>query len=117
MTQPSAVIDRLQPHWQIAGVGALMSTRLGGVSIGAFQGLNLRDSLGDAPDAVAENQRRFEAAIAAQATSGTPARPVYLRQVHGTRVLRLSRAKNPPKSGPNAAQLTATLMRSPTMVT
>jgi hypothetical protein len=71
-------------HPQATG---LMSTRLGGVSLPPFDSLNLRppglpgDAV-DQPDAVAENQRRFAAAL-------NGARPVYLDQVHGAEVIRL----------------------------
>ncbi|NRF68946.1 peptidoglycan editing factor PgeF [Aquincola sp. S2] len=66
-----------------------MSTRLGGVSAAPFDTLNLRppglrgDAV-DAPEAVAENQRRFAAALGAT--------PVWLDQVHGADVVRLTRA-------------------------
>ncbi len=72
----------LIPEWPAGErVGALMSTRAGGVSAGSWAGLNLGVAVGDAAAAVAENRRRFEAAL------GVPA--VYLRQVHGAAVLRL----------------------------
>lgn len=81
----------IRPDWTVdARVGALMSTREGGVSAAPFDSLNLGRSVGDTPDAVAENRRRFETAI------GAP--PVYLSQVHGTRVLRL-----PADEGPHEA--------------
>jgi polyphenol oxidase len=62
-----------------AGVGACMSTRAGGVSVGPYASLNLGDHMGDAPAAVAENRRRFARALGAE--------PVWLRQVHGARVV------------------------------
>jgi YfiH family protein len=71
-------------------VGGLMSTRLGGVSLPPFDSLNLRppglpgDAV-DEPGAVLENQRRFTAALQG-------AQPVFLDQVHGTVVVRLTRA-------------------------
>ena len=72
----------LTPDWPVGPrVGALMTTRAGGVSARPYDSLNLGRSSGDDPDAVAENRRRFEAAL------GVPT--VYLSQVHGTRVLRL----------------------------
>lgn len=69
------------------GVAGGMSTRAGGVSAAPFASLNLRpaglrgDAL-DEPAAVAENQRRW-------ATVTSPARPVWLDQVHGVQVVRL----------------------------
>jgi YfiH family protein len=72
----------LIPDWAAgARVGALMSTRAGGVSAAPFDSLNLGRSAGDEPAAVDENRRRFAAALGA--------RPVWLSQVHGARVLRL----------------------------
>jgi polyphenol oxidase len=78
-----AVLDgAIVPRWQVgARVGALMSTRAGGVSAAPFDSLNLGRSVGDEPAAVAENRRRFAQTIGA--------RPVWMSQVHGTRVLRL----------------------------
>ncbi|WP_201494623.1 peptidoglycan editing factor PgeF [Rubrivivax sp. A210] len=61
-----------------------MSTRAGGVSAGPWASLNLGAHCGDDAAAVAENRARFAAAIAA--------RPVWLQQVHGCRVLELTPA-------------------------
>jgi len=69
----------LRPGW-VAPVGALMSTRLGGVSGPPWDSLNLGAAVGDDPAAVAENRRRLAEA------AGVPI--VWLRQVHGHRVLR-----------------------------
>ncbi|URI11163.1 peptidoglycan editing factor PgeF [Aquincola tertiaricarbonis] len=75
----------LTPDWPApAGVGAWMSTRAGGVSAAPWQGLNLGIAVGDEPAAVAENRRRFAEAIGAT--------PVWLRQVHGRTVARLTAA-------------------------
>ncbi|HNK17591.1 MAG TPA: laccase domain-containing protein, partial [Piscinibacter sp.] len=73
--------DWLRPEWDAPGVGALMTTRAGGISEGAFESMNLRDGLGDSPAAVVHNQAVFAAAIGA--------RPVWLNQVHGAAVVRL----------------------------
>lgn len=74
----------LCPDWT-APVGALCSTRDGGVSAGPHATLNLGAAVGDDAAAVAENRRRFAAQL-------DGARPVWLRQVHGARVLRLRAA-------------------------
>lgn len=75
----------IAPDWPAPpNVHSLLSLREGGVSRAPFDSLNLGDHVGDDPAAVAENRRRFAAAIAA--------RPVFLRQVHGNRVVRLDRA-------------------------
>lgn len=65
-----------------AGVGAACSTREGGVSAGPYASLNLGDHVGDDPVAVAENRRRFAAAM--------DARPVFLQQVHGFEAVELT---------------------------
>lgn len=73
----------LRPVWPAPpGVGALMSTRDGGVSTGPHASFNIGVAVGDDAAAVAENRRRFAAA--------TGARPTWLRQVHGTQVRHLT---------------------------
>ena len=76
--------DWLAPDWQMSAVGALMTTRAGGVSAAPFDSLNLRNGLGDDPAAVAHNLQVVREA--------TGARPVYLNQVHGRLVVRLTAA-------------------------
>lgn len=71
------------PDWPApATVGAMMSTRQGGVSQGPCESLNL--GLLEEPELLLENQRRYRQALGAE--------PVFLRQVHGTRVVRLQGA-------------------------
>jgi YfiH family protein len=60
-----------------------MSLRTGGVSAAPWDSLNLGGSVQDDMSAVIRNRQSFREAIGAQ--------PVWLRQVHGSRVLRLSR--------------------------
>ncbi|HKX44867.1 MAG TPA: laccase domain-containing protein, partial [Burkholderiaceae bacterium] len=74
--------DWLLPEWHAPGVGAVMTTRLGGVSVAPFDTLNLRAGQGDDPVAVAQNQRRLADAIGAA--------PVWLTQVHGAAVVPLT---------------------------
>lgn len=84
MPSERPALAALQPDWPAPpGVGSLMSTRHGGVSGDPWHSLNLGSAVGDAPAAVAENRARLQAALGG-------ARPVFLRQVHGTRVLRLA---------------------------
>jgi YfiH family protein len=66
-----------------ANVGAWMSTRDGGVSVAPWDTLNLGTAVGDDPAAVRENRERFARRLGAV--------PVYLRQVHGSRVVRIDR--------------------------
>jgi YfiH family protein len=61
-----------------------MTTRQGGASAAPWAGFNLGDAVSDAPDAVAANRAAFAAAIGAA--------PVWLRQVHGTRLVRVTHA-------------------------
>ena len=69
------------PDWPApASVRALVTTRTGGVSAGAYASLNLATHVGDDPAAVAENRRRLRAHL--------PAEPLWLSQVHGTNVAR-----------------------------
>jgi YfiH family protein len=79
----------LRPEWDPPpGVGAFLSTRAGGVSGAPFDSLNLGAAVGDDPAAVAENRRRLFLATGAQ--------PVWLRQVHGARVLHVGAADAAP---------------------
>jgi YfiH family protein len=72
----------LVPDWPAPpGVHALCTTREGGVSGGAWRSLNLGDHVGDAPADVAANRALLRDAIGA--------RPVFLQQVHGARLLAL----------------------------
>ncbi|MCK6432612.1 MAG: peptidoglycan editing factor PgeF [Aquabacterium sp.] len=83
-------MDWLAPGWTGEdGVRALMTTRHGGVSAGPYESLNLRagptpDLPDDVPAAVEENRRRLARVLGA--------RPVYLEQVHGADVVRLTAA-------------------------
>jgi YfiH family protein len=79
---PSELTDFISPDWDVdARVGALMTTRRGGVSAAPWDSLNLGRSSGDSADAVAANRARVAAASGAT--------HVYLSQVHGDRVLAL----------------------------
>lgn len=73
------------PQWPLPpGVGACSSTRIGGVSLSPYDAMNLGAHCGDNPECVEENRRLFYAA------SGMPSKPVWLEQVHGKAVLRLT---------------------------
>ena len=81
---PSEPLACLEPAWAASPrVGALMSTRAGGVSAAPWNSLNLGTAVGDDAVHVAENRRRFVAA--------TGAAPFWLKQVHGATVLRATR--------------------------
>jgi polyphenol oxidase len=74
--------DWLVPAWHAPGTSAVMTTRHGGTSAAPFNSLNLRNGLGDDPQAVAANLASLEQALGVT--------PVWLNQVHGHRVLRLT---------------------------
>ena len=75
-TDPSWLI----PDWPApSGVRSLATTRLGGVSRGVFGAFNLGDHVGDDPAAVTANRARVAARVGSE--------PVWMRQVHGTRVI------------------------------
>ena len=77
--------DWLIPHWPApASVRALCTTRSGGQSQPPYDSLNLGDHVGDDPADVRANR-----AVLGQALG---ARPVFLQQVHGTRVQALDAA-------------------------
>lgn len=76
------MLPLIRPDWSLPGVQAISTTRLGGVSEGAWASLNLGMACGDDALAVAENRRRLEALL--------PGSPRWLRQVHGTRVIHLA---------------------------
>ncbi len=83
-------LDWIQPDWPAPPhVRALSTTRTGGVSTGPFASLNLGDHVGDRPEAVAENRRRLAEA------AGLPGTPVWMRQVHGTRVATVTADSSP----------------------
>ena len=65
------------PEWEIpTNVRALQTTRIGGVSGTPWDGFNLGDHVGDAPEAVAANRALLRRKL--------PGDPFWLKQVHGT---------------------------------
>jgi YfiH family protein len=78
MPKPEA-LGLLRPDWPVPpGVHALFSTRAGGHSAPPFDSLNLGDHVGDQPAAVAANRVALAGAL--------QAKPVFLKQMHGTEV-------------------------------
>lgn len=76
--------DWLAPGWRVTRVGALMTTRHGGRSVAPYASMNVGSAVGDDAETVAANR-----ALLADAVGATP---VFMRQVHGARVLRVTRA-------------------------
>lgn len=82
-------IDYLTPDWDApASVHAVSTTRHGGVSKGAWQGLNLALHVEDDSADVAVNRQVLRNAL------NLPAEPYWLTQVHGNLVLDASRASD-----------------------
>ena len=59
----------------------LMTTRAGGVSLAPYDSFNLGDHMGDDPLAVATNRQLLQKQLGV--------RPVFLKQVHGTRCIQI----------------------------
>lgn len=76
--------DWLIPDWPAEDAGAVMTTRRGGFSAVPFDSMNVRHGIGDDGVAVDSNQLLLAGSIGA--------RPVYLNQVHGSKVVRLRAA-------------------------
>jgi len=77
--------DWIVPDWPAARrVRSLITTRAGGVSSGEFASLNLSARVGDDAGCVARNRAILRGCL--------PSEPVWMKQVHGTAVLDVSRA-------------------------
>jgi YfiH family protein len=77
-------LDWIVPDWPApARVGALVTTRRGGVSAGPVAAMNLGRKGRDDASALAENRRRLSGFL--------PSPPTWLDQVHGTAVATLTR--------------------------
>lgn len=80
-------MELIRPEWPAPPwVHAGSTTRGGGVSTGAYAGLNLGDHVGDEPRRVARNRALVQAAL------DLPAAPRWLTQVHGCAVAQGERA-------------------------
>lgn len=92
---PNGVIWYDLGSWLGPGINAAISTRHGGVSAGPFASLNLGGSVGDDPDRVEENRRRFAAALGLD-----PGSIAAAAQVHGNQVARLDQLPRPTEPAP-----------------
>lgn len=92
--------DWLLPQWAAEGVGAVMTTRAGGISHAPFDTMNLRFEVGDDDAAVTRNR-----AVLAAATGAVP---VYLNQVHAAVVVRLDKSDRLPGAALHAADASVT---------
>ncbi len=96
-------------HWALpAGVHAVCTTRVGGVSQAPFDGFNLGDHVRDDPYAVAVNRTLLQAQLGG-------ARPVFLTQVHGLDVAHLN-TDTPDGSTADACMTQATQVACTIMV-
>ncbi len=85
MTKPSS-LNVIEADWSAPpSVRALTSTRLGGVSEAPFDSLNVGDHVNDASGDVKRNRKRLKKAL------NLPSDPIWLKQVHGTRVAEVAR--------------------------
>ena len=83
-------VELIRPDWPAPpGVAAAATTRAGGVSLAPYDSLNLGALVGDLPERVAANRRLMQAAL------GLPEAPVWLRQVHGVRVVEAASLRDP----------------------
>jgi polyphenol oxidase len=83
--------DWIVPDWPAPpGVCALITTRAGGDSRGAYAGLNLGLNSGDEAGVVARNRASLRPWL--------PAEPLWLRQVHGTTVVEADSVEGSPEA-------------------
>ena len=77
--------DWIVPDWPAPPrIRALITTRTGGVSSGAFASMNLGEHVGDDAASCLENRARLRALL--------PAEPLWLQQVHGKTVVEAASA-------------------------
>ena len=81
----------IEPDWPApANVKALQTTRLGGVSLGSYESLNLGGHVADNELHVEQNRRRLAEHL--------PNPPLWLQQIHGTAVVNELQALNQPEA-------------------
>ena len=94
--------DWIAPDWPApCRVRALITTRAGGVSRGAYAGLNLGLRSGDDIEAVTRNRASLRQCL--------PAEPLWLRQVHGTTVAEADAAAGNPEADAAVARRPGTV--------
>lgn len=81
----------------LPGARAVFTTRRGGVSTGPYASLNLGRLTGDDPDAVGRNRAVLQARL--------PGRLAMIRQIHGSRVLRLTGGGDAAGPAPEAGRV------------
>ena len=94
--------DWLVPEWPApAGVRALITTRVGGVSTGPYASFNVGYSTADDPHSTEENRARLSALL--------PEPPRWLKQVHGARVVEAESAGDRPEADASVARSAGTV--------
>jgi YfiH family protein len=94
--------DWIIPDWPAPlRVKSLITTRRGGVSTGAYAGLNLGLRTGDDETAVRANLEQVRACL--------PREPKWLRQVHGSRVVASDRLTDIPEADASVARQAGTV--------
>jgi YfiH family protein len=92
-------LDLIEAEWPApSNVRAVATTRVGGVSVGAYASLNLGSHVGDDARAVGENRMRLRTALA------LPLDPVWLNQVHGSAVVEATSHDSPPTADASFAR-------------
>jgi polyphenol oxidase len=94
----------------LGGARAVFTTRRGGFSSGPYESLNLGKLTGDRPEDVARNRARLQQQVGASLT--------LIRQVHGTKVRRVTRASSGVEAPPQFdGQVTAVPGIAPMVMT
>jgi YfiH family protein len=79
---PINTLEFIYPDWPApVHVKAVTTTRNGGFSVGAYASFNLSNLVGDEPGSVKRNRALLREVLK------LPAEPIWLTQVHGTRVI------------------------------
>ena len=79
----------VEPDWPAPdAIRAAVTTRIGGVSLGQWRGLNLGSHVDDEPDAVVANRALIRESLS------LPSEPVWLNQVHDTSVVEVPLASD-----------------------
>jgi YfiH family protein len=94
--------DWIFPNWPApSNVGAVVTTRAGGVSTGPYASFNLGYTTGDDAAAVDANRARLRAML--------PDEPRWLEQVHGARVVEAEGVRDRPRADAAVATAAATV--------
>jgi YfiH family protein len=83
----------LTPDWPApVNIHAATTLRLGGVSCGAFNSLNIAMHVGDNVDCVQQNRQIMQQVLA------LPSEPIWLAQIHSNQVVKAVKTSEPPQA-------------------